>query len=321
MSPATSRRDFLTAGALLGAASLIKPVSAVAAPEKTGLRIAHLTDTHIKPERRAAEGMAQALDSLKKLNPQPAFIVTGGDHVMDVLNCTPQRAEVQWKLYQKTLDENTKLKVYPVVGNHDVYGWSTNPAIDESSPGYGKAMSRDGLRLERTFYSFDHGAWHFIVLDNIQKRGGGYYGDLDPEQAEWLKADLAAVAGSKPVCVFSHIPLASICAFFFNKKPKEFWRTGDNLMHRDSRGLIEMLRDGGTKLCISGHIHLMDQMRFLDVDFVCNGAVSGSWWGGPHQWVPEGYGVFDLYDDGTHSYQYVTYGFKADPPEPATKPA
>lgn len=309
--PHTTRRELLSAAALFGAASLLKPASAAAAPLRPSLRIAHLTDMHVKPEARAGEGYAAALDSLKKLDPQPAFIVTGGDHVMDVMASTRARADEQWALYHKVLEQGTRLKVYPVVGNHDVFGWGSKEPMDESAAGYGKAMSRDMLKVERTFYSFDSGAWHVVILDNIQRRGGGYYGDLDAEQTEWLKGDLAANGGKKPVVVFSHIPIASICAFFFSQKPKEFWRTGDNLMHRDSRGLINLLREGNTKLCVSGHIHLMDQLKFMGVDFVSNGAVSGSWWGGPHQWVPEGYGVFDLYDDGAYDYTYVTYGWQA----------
>ena len=166
---------------------------------------------------------------MKKLDPQPDFIVTGGDHVMDVLNCSRESANEQWSLYHKVLEQNTKLKVYPVVGNHDVFGWSTDPAIDETTELYGKAMSRDMLCVETHILQLRPGAWHFIVLDNIQKRGGGYYGDLDAEQTEWLKGDLQANAGKKPVAVFSHIPLAAICAFFFNKEPKEFWKTSDAL--------------------------------------------------------------------------------------------
>ncbi|HRK30866.1 MAG TPA: metallophosphoesterase [Tepidisphaeraceae bacterium] len=307
-----SRRDALLAfGASIGTSMLIKPVSAVDRPAQSALRVVHLTDMHVKPEKRAAEGFAAALESLKLLNPQPDFLVTGGDHVMDVLNCTPERANEQWSLYHKTLEQGTRLRVYPVVGNHDVYGWSTKPALPESDAQYGKAMSRDMLRVERTYYSFEHGAWHFIVLDNIQKRGGGHYGDLEPAQLEWLKADLQTNASRKPIMLFSHIPLASIVPLFFHREPKEFWRTSDGLLHRNSRPLIELLAQYNTRLCVSGHIHLLDELRMMNVNFVCNGAVSGSWWGGPHQWVPEGYGVFDLYDDGTHQFQYVTYDWQA----------
>jgi 3',5'-cyclic AMP phosphodiesterase CpdA len=312
MSDLLSRRSVLAAGvASFTCGAIVRPAAAVDAPVKPGLRIAHLTDMHVKPEARAGEGYAAALQSLAKLSPQPAFLVTGGDHVMDVMASTRQRADVQWSLYHKVLSENTKLKTHPVVGNHDVFGWQSKEPLDESAEGYGKAMSRDQLGLKQTHYSFDSGAWHFVVLDNIARREGSYYGDLDPEQTEWLTADLAAAAG-KPVCVFSHIPLVSVCALFFNQKPKEFWRVGDHLLHRDVRPLLKILAAGGVRLCVSGHIHLLDRVRFMDIDFICDGAVSGSWWGGAFQHVPEGYGVFDLHDDGTWEHQYVTYGWEAE---------
>jgi 3',5'-cyclic AMP phosphodiesterase CpdA len=279
-----------------------------------GLRVAHLSDMHVKPEAQNGEGYARALDSLKQLDPQPDFIVTGGDHVMDVMGSTRARGDVQWDLYQRILERNTKLKVYPVLGNHDVFAWGSKD-VAEDAAGYGKAMALDRLGLKQTYYSFDAGGWKFIVLDNIARRGGGYYGELDAEQTEWLKAELASNQ-VKPVCVFSHIPIASLCAFFFhygNKegKPREFWKIGDNLMHRDAKPLIALLGEHHVKLCVSGHIHLLDHVRYMGVDFICDGAVSGSWWGGPFQECKEGYGVLDFYPNGTFEHRYLTYGWVA----------
>src|SRR5688500_17823319 len=145
-----SRRDVMR-GALGAGAVLTVGVDQLRASQDAkpgGLRVAHLSDMHVKPEAQNGEGYARALDSLKKLEPQPAFIVTGGDHVMDVMQSTRERGDVQWDLYRKILDQNTKLKVYPVVGNHDVFGWGTkNPAIPEDANGYGKAMAMDRLGL------------------------------------------------------------------------------------------------------------------------------------------------------------------------------
>src|SRR5687767_168786 len=223
-----SRRDVVL-GALGAGAVLTVGVDALRAqaPVKSpGLRVAHLSDMHVKPEAQNGEGYARALDSLKKLDPQPAFIVTGGDHVMDVMASTRQRGDVQWDLYQRVLERNTKLKAYPVVGNHDVFGWGSKD-VTEDADGYGKAMALDRLGLKQTYYSFDAGGWKFVVLDNIARRGGGYYGDLEAEQTDWLKGELESNK-TKPVVVFSHIPIASLCAFFFHygggKTPKEFWK-------------------------------------------------------------------------------------------------
>jgi hypothetical protein len=39
--------------------------------------------------------------------------------------------------------------------------------------------------------------------------------------------------------------------------------------------------------------------------------VSASWWKGNHQKVDEGYGVVDLFDDGSFEHAYVPYGWDA----------
>lgn len=311
-----SRRDVML-GAMTAGATVIVGADEIrtAAPARAGgLRIAHLTDMHVRPESQDGAGYVQALESLKKLDPPPAFVVTGGDHVMDVMFTDKAKADAQWDLYQRILGESTRLKVYPVVGNHDVFGWGTKEGVDESTPGFGKAMALERLGLDRTYYSFDAGGWKIIVLDNITRRGGTYFGELDPEQTEWLTGELKSAAG-KPVCVFSHIPIASICAFFFyysrKEGPKEFWRIGDNLMHRDSKPLIQLMAANNVKLCVSGHIHLLDHVKYMGVNFICDGAVSGSWWHGPFQECLEGYGVFDLFPNGTFEHRYVTYGWKA----------
>ena len=95
------------------------------------------------------------------------------------------------------------------------------------------------------------------------------------------------------------------------KTPKEFWKVTDNLMHHDVKPLLKILQAGNVKLCISGHIHLLDHVQYLGMHFICDGAVCGNWWGGPFQEVSEGYGVFDLFDDGTFEHQYLTYGWEA----------
>jgi Icc protein len=101
-----TRRDILRAGAI-GSASLLaaNPLHAAAKPgasapglgaEMKPFRIAHLTDMHVQPERRAGEGYTAALESLAKLTPPPDLIITGGDHIMDSTESTLQRARQQW---------------------------------------------------------------------------------------------------------------------------------------------------------------------------------------------------------------------------------
>jgi 3',5'-cyclic AMP phosphodiesterase CpdA len=310
-----SRRTLLKSSLFAGAALATGTVNIVRADEAAtkasvkSFRIAHLTDMHVRADPTQAEGWTAAMKSLAKLSPKPDLIVTGGDHVMDALGASRERVEMQWDVYQKVWKDNTDIPSKAIIGNHDVWGWSLKEPIAESTAGYGKAVYLDKLQLKNSYHSFDAGGWHFIALDNIARRGSSYYGDLDAPQLDWLKADLAKTGTSTPICVFSHIPLVSIASLFFTTNPKEFWRTTDNLMHRDSRPLVNLLRQYNTKLALSGHIHLLDRVEFFGMTFICDGAVSGAWWKGLFQDCPEGYGILDFHPDGSFTHQYATYGW------------
>ncbi len=153
---AISSASLLTAGTLHGAA---KP--GASAPGLTGsakpFRIAHLTDMHVQPERRAGEGYLAALASLEKLTPRADLIVTGGDHIMDSTESTLDRARQQWDVYARAIAA-TKIPVKAVLGNHDIFGWGLKE-VGPSTVGYGRAMALDKLAMERPYYSFDAGGW------------------------------------------------------------------------------------------------------------------------------------------------------------------
>jgi 3',5'-cyclic AMP phosphodiesterase CpdA len=287
-------------------------VPSIAQAGAAPLRIVHMTDMHVQPERAGGEGYAAALQSLAKLDPQPSFIITGGDHVMDIFDNGPPRAKVQWDLYEQVLSQNTKLPIYATIGNHDVFAWGKDQShLAPDTLGYGKAMAIDRLRMPQAYHSFDHGGWHFICLDNISRREFGYFGDLDPEQSEWFKADLASNK-AKPICVTSHIPLICACAIFDGDRFKDnAYVVPDNLVHRDVRPMLPLLQQNNVKLCLSGHIHMIDSVEYRGIKFLCNGAVSGNWWKGNNPKYTEGYAVIDLWPDGTSKHQHVTYGWVA----------
>ncbi len=83
-------------------------------------------------------------------------------------------------------------------------------------------------------------------------------------------------------------------------------------MHKDCLELKDLFaQHPNVKLCLSGHLHLLDRVDYNGVTYLCNGAVSGNWWKGRHKDCDEGYAVIDLYDDGSFEHQYVKYGWKA----------
>ena len=72
-----------------------------------------------------------------------------------------------------------------------------------------------------------------------------------------------------------------------------------------------MSRHPNVKACLSGHLRQLDEVKVKGVAFHCNGAVSGNWWKGKHQGMPEGYAVVDRYADGRYTVEYVAYGWEA----------
>ena len=84
-----SRRALMSAAGAVGFGTLIKPIGALTRPKS--FRIVHITDIHIQPELHAGDGFALCVKKIQSLNPKPDLIITGGDHVMDVLHVARPR--------------------------------------------------------------------------------------------------------------------------------------------------------------------------------------------------------------------------------------
>jgi 3',5'-cyclic-AMP phosphodiesterase len=309
-SKSVSRRKVLAAG---GSALLLPSMSlAQRKPNrKRVLRIAHLTDIHVQPERGAPEGMETALAHVKAQKDKVDFVFTGGDLIMDAMGATRERSKEQWDIFTRVIAES-KIPVEHTIGNHDVWGWNNRGKYSQE-PGFGKEWTCEILGLEKPYRSFDRSGWHFIVLDStFPKEGGGYTAKIDDEQFEWLKADLAKVLKATPILVISHIPILAACAFFDGDNEKSGnWAVPGAWMHIDARKIKDLfLKHPNVKMCVSGHIHLIDQVVYNGVNYFCNGAVSGGWWGGNYQECTYGYALINLYNDGTFENEYVPYGWK-----------
>jgi len=290
---------------------------------RVGVRFAHLSDMHVEPDvagaptRGSDQGFSTALQSLDLLDPKPDFIITGGDHIMDALERPTEDVHRQWDLYKRIVSAHCRYKIYPVIGNHDVFGWMTD-AVPPETPGYGKSLACQMLGLIKPYYSFNHGpddgGWHIVCLDNTQPCQRGYFGGLDATQQQWLARDLAAVHPGRHTAIITHIPILSVCAqhFFAPEQRVDFWKIYDVFVHHDSRELVDLLVRHKVKLCVASHIHMLDRIEFRGITFVCDGSVSGDWWRGPFRGFPEGYGVFDLYPDGAFDYNYKTFGWSAE---------
>ncbi len=66
-----------------------------------------------------------------------------------------------------------------------------------------------------------------------------------------------------------------------------------------------------TIVTISGHLHLADRVKYLNVDYFCNGAASGAWWNGKNQEFAPSYALIDFYSDGSVRRTLKQYDWKA----------
>ena len=306
-----SRRDLLAAGGLaaLGSLPTLGEATTKAPKKRRVLRVAHITDLHVQPERGAGFGMEKCLEHAQAQKPD--LIVMGGDQVMDCLTTDHARVKVQWDLYDSIVRANVSLPMVHTVGNHDVFGWA-NPARSPRESGYGKAYALDRMHLARGYQSFDRAGWHFVVLDSVAPfRGRGYTAKLDEEQFEWLADDLKRAQG-RPTLLVSHIPILSTSAYFFGENERTGnWHVPGAWMHIDARRIKDLFAQHPTVVaCISGHMHMVDRMNYQGVRYYGNGAGCGNWWTGPMQGVGNGYGIVELFSDGTVTNQYIEYGWK-----------
>jgi Icc protein len=316
-----NRRDFLIASGGMAAAglSLSGKVHAESTPRKRVMRLAHLTDVHVQPELRAAEGLAACLRQVNASPDRPDLILTGGDHIMDAFKRPRDRAATQWDLWTSVSKNENSIPIRSCLGNHDIWGWDNSKSGTKGDePGYGKKWACDILGLEKPYYSFSQAGWHFIALDGVQPNPhpGEFSAFLDEAQFDWLAREIASVPKTTPILLWTHIPIVSAVVNHLALRASihDISTLEAGHIHADSVKLVALFANyPNLKVCLAGHLHRIEHVELKGIQYYCNGAVSGKWWKGANDGYPEGYAVVDLYDDGTHENRYITYGWKAEP--------
>ena len=312
-----TRRNALQMGMLAGAALSGVARAETVAPKparKRVLRFAHITDIHIQPELGSADGLTACLRHLQGMQDPPTLILQGGDAVMDACAVGEVRAKLEAELFRRVLKAECSLPIEHCIGNHDIWGLDKAASMTRGDEaGWGKKWALDLYGLKSRYRTFDRAGWRFIVLDSTFLHPRGYAARLDPEQFAWLRTTLDATDKKTPILVFSHIPILSAAAYFDGKNERTGeWVVPGGWMHIDARAIKDLFTaHPNVKLCISGHIHLVDRVEYVGVTYLCNGAVCAGWWKGRNQECAEGYGLIDLFDDGSFENRYVEFGWKA----------
>ncbi len=302
------RRSWIkTTGGLIAATAL--PFTAGAGmgngDKKPVLRVAHITDVHLKDTFDAPARFRRCLQHLHAQQPGVDLILNGGDIVFDMNKENLDTIKAQWSLWHSILKAECHLPVKYALGNHDIW-WNEN---DKGQALYGKQFSMEQTGLKNTYYAFSKNGWKFIVLDSVHLDidNTWYIGKLGEAQLNWLEQELAATPATTPVCVLSHIPILTATLMIEDDIVNKWTMLGGD-MHTDTAKIIAVFyKHPNVKLCLSGHIHLRDKVVYNNVTYICNGAVSGAWWEGNKRETAPGYGIIDLYADGGFEEQYVLY--------------
>lgn len=195
------RRAFLQNGTLVLAAASLNSRQLFAADSDPSVRVGLVTDLHYadKPPagsrhyRETPDKLAEAAEHFAK--DKPTFIVELGDFI-DAADSVD--AELGYlKRINRDFSTISKHRHY-VLGNHCVYTLTKQEFLD-------------GVEQQKSYYSFDSGDFHFVVLDSCFRSDGEPYGrknfqwtdpNIPAAEVEWLKADLMNT--TKKTVVFAH---------------------------------------------------------------------------------------------------------------------
>ena len=197
----TDRRSFLQNGALILAAAAMNQSSLIAEERQPVVKFGLVTDLHYAD--KATGGTRHYRETLNKLaeaaaqfeRDKPQFLVELGDFID-----AASSVEVEQN-YLRTINRDfsaiSRDRHY-ILGNHCVDTLKKEEFLGE-------------VEQEKSFYSFDRGGVHFVVLDSCFRGDGEPYGrrnftwtdaNVPAAELEWLEADLKA--SSRQVVVFAH---------------------------------------------------------------------------------------------------------------------
>lgn len=267
------------------------------------LRLVFYTDVHARP----GEEMRRTLAALAAaINAEGAdLVIGGGDYVSDGFALSAAVMRPYWDAFM-AMHDALRGERHAAVGNHDL----VSALAADGSAGHADPRSEVRRRFGRpgTYYAFDRGGRHFVVLDSIQVTGGalGYRGWIDDAQLAWLEGDLARVAPTTPIVVVTHMPL--VTAFYGATAGGTAIAPADRVVVNGHAVLARFARHR-LQLVLQGHLHVREEIRRGGTTFLTGGAVSGAWWGGAFHGTPPGFNVIHLGGERV-GCEYRAYGVR-----------
>lgn len=201
----------------------------------------------------------------------------------------------------------TSIPIFHTIGNHD---------HDMMFAGDFETVTKYKKIIAPTYYSFNIGKVHYVVLDDIECTNTGvgdagsrhYNENIVEEQFDWLVKDLAYVPKTTPLVVTMHAPL--------------FSDSGSLAVGNASR-LIDILKSYHEVQVFTGHTHKIYNNDKLASDHIFEhnaGAVCATWWWSAYltpgihigqDGAPGGYTIVNVSGD-SFKWQYKATGKPVD---------
>jgi 3',5'-cyclic AMP phosphodiesterase CpdA len=301
-----SRRGFLkkvtASGAGLSLLSLHQTAEAGDRLPKADFHFLHLTDMHVRRKRKGNEGYARCVEAVNRLKPAPDLILMGGDMVFDG-NYTAKEEYIDQIDQYTSVSARLKVPYYHCIGNHDVLGWHPRRKVEATDPDLGKKLIMERLGMPKSYYSFNHKGWHFVVMDSIHPvstdSGPSYVGKFGEEQLDWLRHDLGAHTGMH-VVVMTHI--AAFCHIGQQEADLQA-KAMNHMVVADTRAFRHILERYKVKAVLQGHSHVPEDYYYNGIWYLTSQSVSAAWWGGNWKGFEPGYTVFSVKGDNLSWYR------------------
>ena len=241
------RRAFLRGTTLV--LTCVSATKSIAVEDAGVQQFALVTDLHYADKaskgsryyRQSIEKLGRAADEFREAS--PSFLVELGDFID-----AADSVETELRYLKRINREFSQIcpQRHYVLGNHCVDTLRKSEFLDEVEQG-------------RSFYSFDAGGTHFIVLDSCFRSDGTPYqrknfewtdANIPDDEIDWLRADLAK--HSSPTIVFAHQRLDL-----------------DNhyAVRNAAKVRRELERNGQVQVVFQGHSHKNDHREIAGIHY------------------------------------------------------
>ena len=235
------------------------------------------TEAHIV---RLEKEIPSIVNYVEQLKDQPIYGISLGDLGWDNMDI--------YSTYKKYIGQ-LNIPFFSVIGNHD----HNENIIDQD-------MNADYEFKEAfgpTYYSYNIGNCHFVVLDDVlYKNRKKYDATITNDQFKWLKKDLSYVDKNKLIIIAVHIPI-------------ERRNSNNALTNKDD--LYKILDGFNNVRILSGHSHNNYTTNHLNAPHIEEntlGAISGSLWYKDtsicNDGSPSGYAIYEIEDNKIKNWYY-----------------